>query len=243
MPRRPFLVAALAIAVLGLAAGPAAAVPPQSCVFTISMVNGTDVNNLDFKVNYSGADGFIGGTMTNPECARALGGQSFASFHNDQAGTLTVGIIRLSYFSGPVDLAACRFYWDSLEPIPGDFNVTVTNAGRDGDDNNVVPVPSIQVTNVECPGELPNPTTTTTLPDTTTTTLPGGSGGCGFPKSDGDKPTASDALYALKAAVGAADCDLCVCDVNSSGSIAASDALAILKAAVGLEITLTCPAC
>jgi hypothetical protein len=237
------LVPFLAFAALVLAPVPGEAAPPKSCVFTISMLNGTDVNNLDFKVNYSGADGFIGGTMTNPECVRALGGQSFASFHNDQAGTLTVGEIRLAYFSGPVDLAACRFYWDSLEPAPADFNVTVTNAGRDGEDNNVVPVPSIQVTSVECPGELPNPTTTTTLPDTTTTTLPSGSGACGFPKSDGAKPTASDALFALKAAVGAAECDLCVCDVNSSGSIAASDALGILKAAVGLEITLACPAC
>lgn len=54
--------------------------------------------------------------------------------------------------------------------------------------------------------------------------------------------TASDALFALKAAVGAAQCDLAVCDANGNAAVAASDALLILKKAVGGAVSLMCPA-
>jgi hypothetical protein len=55
--------------------------------------------------------------------------------------------------------------------------------------------------------------------------------------------TASDALFALQAAVGARTCALCVCDVNDSGAVTASDALSVLKVAVGGAAELDCPAC
>jgi hypothetical protein len=55
--------------------------------------------------------------------------------------------------------------------------------------------------------------------------------------------TASDALAVLSAAVGSIACELCVCDVDGSGSIAATDGLATLRAAVGLAIELNCPTC
>jgi len=55
--------------------------------------------------------------------------------------------------------------------------------------------------------------------------------------------TAADALLALKAAVGAASCALCVCDVNDSGSVTATDALLILRTAVSLPSDLECPPC
>ena len=54
---------------------------------------------------------------------------------------------------------------------------------------------------------------------------------------------ATDALIALRTAVGTATCDLCACDVDSSGAIVASDAQRILTAAVGTTVTLQCPAC
>jgi len=86
--------------------------------------------------------------------------------------------------------------------------------------------------------------------DTTTTTLPRSDGVCGDPidppASSVGRPlavTASDALFTLQVAVGAAVCDLCVCDVNDSGSVTASDALLMLQAAVGQSVALTCPAC
>ena len=99
---------------------------------------------------------------------------------------------------------------------------------------------------------------TTTVTGVTTTTLSGG-GVCGDPVAltagleaetlstdDGVLPrsiTASDALLTLKTAVGSAECELCVCDVNDSGAITASDALIVLQSAVGQSVELVCPAC
>lgn len=65
---------------------------------------------------------------------------------------------------------------------------------------------------------------------------------CGKPTgSAGDAPTASDALYTLRVAVGIDTCDSRVCDTESSGSVTAADALRVLKAAVGQPIVLNCP--
>jgi hypothetical protein len=68
-------------------------------------------------------------------------------------------------------------------------------------------------------------------------------GDCGQPASTGDRPTASDALAVLRAAVGTEACDLCTCDADGSGSVAATDALAVLRRAVGLAVPLACTAC
>ncbi|HET9062350.1 MAG TPA: hypothetical protein VFO62_03585, partial [Candidatus Binatia bacterium] len=65
---------------------------------------------------------------------------------------------------------------------------------------------------------------------------------CGDADVDG-RVTATDALVALQAGVGAAECAECRCDVNSAGGISATDALLILRAAVGEPITLICPSC
>jgi hypothetical protein len=58
-----------------------------------------------------------------------------------------------------------------------------------------------------------------------------------------DTITASDALAALRTAVGLETCDFCLCDVNDTGNVSASDALAILRLAVGGVIALRCPDC
>ncbi|HYC56528.1 MAG TPA: hypothetical protein VEL28_16480 [Candidatus Binatia bacterium] len=55
--------------------------------------------------------------------------------------------------------------------------------------------------------------------------------------------TASDALLALKAAVGAASCIYCACNVVGDEDITATDSLAILRSAVGVEVELDCIAC
>ena len=68
-------------------------------------------------------------------------------------------------------------------------------------------------------------------------------GACGQPVSTGTTPTASDARFTLLAAIGARVCDICVCDVDSSGDIMASDALALLNDATGLTVSLTCTSC
>jgi len=68
-------------------------------------------------------------------------------------------------------------------------------------------------------------------------------GGCGDPTLDG-RTSASDALFALNAAVGLQTCQPCVCDVDNTGGTSASDALRLLNFSVGIpNITLNCPAC
>jgi hypothetical protein len=77
----------------------------------------------------------------------------------------------------------------------------------------------------------------------------GGGGVCGDPIAPPGSlrgsalVTATDALFALQAAVLLVQCELCVCDVNDSGGVTASDALIILQTAVGLAAQLTCPPC
>ncbi len=66
---------------------------------------------------------------------------------------------------------------------------------------------------------------------------------CGAPVTESFPPSASDALSILQTAVGMSSCALCICDVDSGGSVAASDALRVLQRAVGLSVTLNCPAC
>ena len=55
---------------------------------------------------------------------------------------------------------------------------------------------------------------------------------------------ANDALVTLRIAVGMANGDPCVCDVDASGGLpSASDALRMLKIAVGISQTLSCVSC
>jgi hypothetical protein len=68
-------------------------------------------------------------------------------------------------------------------------------------------------------------------------------GVCGAPISGNEPPaapTATDALFVLRAGVGIASCELCECDVDSSGKVSATDALIVLKASVGQPVSLVC---
>jgi hypothetical protein len=55
--------------------------------------------------------------------------------------------------------------------------------------------------------------------------------------------TATDALIALRVAVGSGSCEACICDVDGSGATTATDALRILQAAVGQQVVLSCTPC
>lgn len=59
--------------------------------------------------------------------------------------------------------------------------------------------------------------------------------------NDNDSISSADALLTLKAAVGSAECEDYVCDVNLAGGVTSADALLILKSAVGQNVTLKCP--
>jgi hypothetical protein len=68
-------------------------------------------------------------------------------------------------------------------------------------------------------------------------------GDCAQPVSAGETPTASDALFVLRASTGLEGCEPCVCDVDGSGAVGASDALITLRLASGNDDTAACPAC
>jgi hypothetical protein len=55
--------------------------------------------------------------------------------------------------------------------------------------------------------------------------------------------TATDALAALRAAVGAYICPDCLCDVDQSGTTTATDALRLMQSAVGQPVELDCVSC
>jgi len=64
--------------------------------------------------------------------------------------------------------------------------------------------------------------------------LPGGD-------ANGDETVnATDALLTLRASVGSAACETCVCDADASGEVAASDALLVLRVAVGVDDDIPC---
>ncbi len=63
---------------------------------------------------------------------------------------------------------------------------------------------------------------------------------CGVPISRGLRPTATDALFALRTSVGLEQCSLCECDVNTSGTTTVADALAMLSSSVGIEVSFDC---
>lgn len=67
-----------------------------------------------------------------------------------------------------------------------------------------------------------------------------GLGDCGQPVSSGTRPSASDALYTLRAAVGLIACEDIVCDVDGNCVLTAGDALRVLRAAVGESLELAC---
>ncbi len=78
------------------------------------------------------------------------------------------------------------------------------------------------------------------------------SGACGDPVDPAlllarvgtEAVNASDALFVLQAAVGAAQCLECICNVDSEGGITATDALLVLQVGVGqTNIVLNCPPC
>jgi hypothetical protein len=68
-------------------------------------------------------------------------------------------------------------------------------------------------------------------------------GECGQPVTGGASPTASDALYVLRAAVGSVQCEAAVCDTDGSCAVTAGDALRLLWYVTGQPLELSCELC
>lgn len=151
---------------------------------------------------------------------------------------------------GPAEFAACAYTRAGPAPSASEFQVDVTQAFAPGGIP-VAPLPQVSISDITCEGGGTTTTSTTQTTFQTTTTTLGAGGECGDPV---DPPAlrggalsalvnATDALFALRAAVGLELCELCVCDLDDSGSVAATDALALLLAAVGQPGNLNCPPC
>lgn len=233
MHRFPIVSAAAALlfaaSSISLAAAP-------TCQLTFRLGTSTPLSTASVFVIYQNAPGDFPGDSTSVSCQllnNTLGQISDA----DQTRTLTIVMIGTpTSIKGPKDVARCTFTPTNRFPVPGDFNLS----GQSGFDTSL-PFPNqvnanITISDIDCSGTI-----ATTTTSTSTTTLPGNDY-CGDFDGNGIIQV-SDALNVLRGVVGQQPCDLCVCDVDGSGSKGAADALIVLKTAVGILIELGCPVC
>ena len=151
--------------------------PGSSLEFTFSAPDpGLDVHAIGFSVDYSALaslGGFFGEGSSVNCTATPLGAES-AFNHDSSSSTLSAGIIHVTGFTTPAELASCEFrttlpFLPDPATLESDFILTVTEASGPGLVP-IVPLPSVDIT----AGDVTLPTTTTTLaPGSTTTTTVG----------------------------------------------------------------------
>jgi len=110
---------------------------------------GVSVGALGFVVDYSsapggfvgsGADIASGGTL---QCTKSAG--DFASFNDDDAGTLNAAFVSLAGFQGPTQVAICNFEQSGISPpVAGNFVITTTDASQPNL-NPISPRPGVSV--------------------------------------------------------------------------------------------------
>jgi hypothetical protein len=160
--------AALCAVLLGWAGSAHAQIP---CTVTLSMTDAVTLASLQFNVSYTRPDIEFVGTGAGVSCTNQVSG-GFPSVSDDDAGN--PGVLDAAYlvptgFTGPQQLLVCDV--DALVvPAPGDFTVQVVDAS-DPLLQPVVPLPAVEVTNVNCTGTTTTSSTTTTTFGGTTTTL------------------------------------------------------------------------
>jgi len=169
--------------------------------------------------------------------AYAGGGFSFENIEGDDSdGDGTSNIDEIDTDAGFFPGWTCENYI-TAEAAPGNLAdlVDPVDPGCDGTTTTTAPTSTTITTTT---------TVTVTSTSTTTTTVPAGEPSCGDPVAPFDGPVATDCLFVLQSAVGAEQCEACICDVTGSANgINATDALACLKVAVGEPLTLECPPC
>ena len=172
------------------AADAAAQIP---CTVTISMTDPVTVASLQFNVSYNRPDVEFVGTGAGVSCTNLVPG-GFPSVTDDDStdpGVLDAAYLHPTGFTGTQQLLLCDI--DALfVPSPADFTVQVTDAS-DPLFQPVVPLPTIEVTNVNCSGTTTSSTTTTTFGGTTTTLAPGAPMPCTV-EFDLDDPVALGSL-------------------------------------------------
>ena len=145
--------------------------PARLCVVTIGVTNTVTLGALQFNTDYSGAGGDFVGSAGTVECTSPLStAGAIVTFNDDEAAsTLRTGVISLSGFAAPADVAICNFAPTGADPTAGSFAITVVDATAP----DLSPATAdVEVTDISCTGTTP--TTTVGGPTTTTTTLPTG---------------------------------------------------------------------
>ncbi len=221
-----------------------------TCDVTWRLTNNPgSIFTLVWTPSYANAGGSFRDADSVADCVELLAGSAILGAVDNEGGkTLTLSLnAQPGGFSGPTDLARCVFEPSGAAPSAGDFPLLFPATGLH---TNFTPVTgaSVVVASVSCEGIVTTTTSTSTSSSTSststssstsTTTLP--PPGCGDRGGDGVKAT--DALFALIAALGGEICDDCICDADGNGKQVATDALRILQFAVGADVELLCPPC
>jgi hypothetical protein len=212
--------------------------PSFDCVIRFSIPSAIDLGAVYVTVDYAESATNVVGCGYAPACQSRY--TDFRTLYEkrdyDDLGLLDLNVRNAPGFSTPATIAECdlRFSGGSTIPDPDNFIVTVREARTPPPLYKEITPPPVVTAQVSCGSDV----------TTTTTTLPPHPAGCGCPCSPvAVGPTASDALYALNAAIGIVTCKTCICDVNRSGIVDSTDALTVLTKAVGLEATLRCVEC
>jgi hypothetical protein len=134
---------------------------------TFGVTNVETLGALQYDTSYAGVGGGFDGTAGAVDCTRLAG--DFAAFNDIEASTtLSSAFISAAGFTGPVDVARCRYTRPGLvEPVAGDFPITITDQSKpDFTPANA----TVEVTNVGCICSGGGSSTTTTGGSTTSTT-------------------------------------------------------------------------
>ncbi len=146
---------------------------PLPCEVTMELTSSGNYGTLQYHADYSGTPGEFPGTGGGVDCTNLVAGALSAFNDQDANRLLQNGVISLSVFTGPRDLATCRF--NANAPITGsDFVMAVD----DSLDIFGSPIPATVQARVDCPSGTTTTTTTstssttTTSSSTTTSTMP-----------------------------------------------------------------------
>lgn len=145
------------------------------CNLVFRLNDDSSVGALQWDTAYDSAPGQFVGSAGDVDCAALPGAGDVIFSANDKEGqkVLTIGMTGVEGFTGPVDIAQCRFKASTV-PVAEDYDITVVDAS-DPEGTPIFPLPpvtlhSIQCTNTDTTTTTAEPVTTTTEQQVTTTT-------------------------------------------------------------------------
>ena len=123
---------------------------PPVHVVSVGLVSDETLGSLDFQIDYSAAAGEFLDPADTVMC-ETVPGETTSVYNNIVAKRLLLGrIIAVGGFSGPGEIARCRFQpAPSTTPESGDFSVAVTDAADPDLMTIDSPPPDVRVLSVE----------------------------------------------------------------------------------------------